>query len=439
MIRWSLLPVGQLCWLLGLFAGSICGSIWLAARGYMPLLSISIPLGIWAVYKIFDLFYGTLRKVTFMFNAIENDDYAFKFTEDPNRDDHMFNSVLNRIRSILSDAKQRAVEREKYFELIIDGAQTGIVTLDEKGAVYNINREALRIFGLPRMTHLEQLRPVSGELAEQLRNIESGEQRSASFADSRGATTVSLRASGIKANGKSLRVVFVADLSNELDEKELESWSRLIRVLTHEIMNSLSPIVSLSDALIDINEDKQGDLARGLETIASTSRSLISFVDSYRKLSRVPTPEKELFPVGEFLSRTVALHGASGGCATDLRICPEEMLVYADPNLAMQVLTNLIRNAVQAMEGNPADRPPRMEIAARIDPSENIVIEVTNNGDAIPPEVAGNIFMPFFTTKSNGSGIGLSLSRQIMLLHNGSIKLTANRPGRVTFTLVFGG
>ncbi len=393
---------------------------------------IALGLVAWAVYRIVTLYTKSIGKAMFLFDAIDNNDYTFRFPEDiAIADDAAYNKILNRTKEILGNAKRDTREREKYYELIMNTVRTGIIVVSDSGGVYQVNGEALRIFSLPVFTHISQTHPIDPAIAQVMKSIEPGEKRGLTFHNEKGEVAVSLTASAVTLKGKPMKLIAISDIDNELAEKELESWMRLIRVLTHEIMNSLAPITSLSNTLIRLNKD--GEIAQGLETINTTSKNLISFVESYRKFTNIPVPDKNPFLLLPIMERAIALQGTGHGVGISLSVEPEDTLLYADESQITQVAINLIKNAVQAVAGR---ENPWIEISSRIDEAENIVIEISNNGGAIPAEIAENIFTPFFTTKEDGSGIGLSLSRQIMRLHGGSLRLTSNTDSRVTFTLV---
>lgn len=245
---------------------------------------------------------------------------------------------------------------------------------------------------------------------------------------------LSLGCSQIVLEKRRLRVVVVSDINSELSEMQIESWSKLTRILTHEIMNSLAPITSLSDTLLHIDRTMNADVAHGLDTISATSRRLMAFVENFRRFTKIPAPQKAPFEVRELLEHAMTLI-ATEGIRIRLDVEPADTMIYADQMLVGQVVVNLLKNAREAVGTR---RDACIEITSRIDPQENVVIEISNNGGAIPAEVTENIFTPFFTTKPDGSGIGLSVSRRIMQLHNGSLRLTANTDNRVTFTLLFG-
>ena len=404
------------------------------ASGFYIFSILFVPLVGLCIYRIIRRYGESIRRVTFMFNAIDNDDLTFRFRDDEaEADNRMLNTALNRIKEIIVRAKLRAEERERYYQLIMECARTGLVTVNDAGSVYQTNGEALRIFGLPRMTHIRQTETSMPEACRALQEIRTGQRLHVKEMTEAGEVNLSLTCAEIMLDQKRLRVIAVSDIDDYLAQTQIESWSKLTRILTHEIMNSLAPITSLSDTLLHLGRPLDTDVAQGLETISATSRRLTAFVETFRRFTRIPEPQKAPVEVRGLLERAAALVATPQvGITVDVQ--PAEMLVYADEGLVSQVVVNLLKNAREAVAAQP---DARIDVRARIDEGENIRIDVTDNGKAIPAAVTENIFTPFFTTKADGSGIGLSVSRRIMQLHNGSLRLTSNTDRRVTFTLLF--
>jgi len=404
------------------------------ASGFYIFSILFVPLVGLYIYRIIRRYGESIRRVTFMFNAIDNDDLTFRFRDDEaEADNRMLNTALNRIKEIIVRAKLRAEERERYYQLIMECARTGLVTVNDAGSVYQANGEALRIFGLPRMTHIRQTETSMPEACRALQEIRTGQRLHVKEMTEAGEVNLSLTCAEIMLDQKRLRVIAVSDIDDYLAQTQIESWSKLTRILTHEIMNSLAPITSLSDTLLHLGRPLDTDVAQGLETISATSRRLTAFVETFRRFTRIPEPQKAPVEVRGLLERAAALVATPQvGITVDVQ--PAEMLVYADEGLVSQVVVNLLKNAREAVAAQP---DARIDVRARIDEGENIRIDVTDNGKAIPAAVTENIFTPFFTTKADGSGIGLSVSRRIMQLHNGSLRLTSNTDRRVTFTLLF--
>ncbi len=396
------------------------------------LLVLALPVVIAATVSLFRIYGDIMKRINFIFNAVQNDDYAFRFADNPNVTDHaLINYSLNRIKEVLDSAKLQIREKEKYFELITECADIGIITVMRNGTVLQANSKAAHLFGLMRLTHIEQLRPASAALVETLSTIRRGEQRFVQYVDETGDMSLSLSCADMQLNEKELRVITISDINDELNEKEIESWNKLTRILTHEIMNSLAPVTSISNTLLT-SSAYGSELRNGLQTIHSTGERLLSFVDSFRQVTRIPVPRKTPLCVADPIGEAVAL--------TDLReveftteITPPDTMIYADRTLITQVMVNLLKNAREAVA--VGEGPKRIAVRTSIDSDERVNIEVSNNCGPIPPDVAENIFTPFFTTKDGGSGIGLAVSRQIVRLHGGSLRLTSNRPDCVAFTV----
>lgn len=351
---------------------------------------------------------STVDKVTFLFNAIDNGDYNFRFAEDGKATGEKgLNKSLNKVKDILTHARDEQMEREKYFELILDSVDTGIIVVeDERGVVLRYNHAAQKLLQREMITHVDQIK-------ESLKNFSSRE------------TNTVLK-------GRRVRIVAFSDIKGELANQETDSWVKLIRVLTHEIMNTVTPIVSLSDTLLRHSEGEQHE---GLSVIHHTSKELVKFVENYRRFTHVPTPQPTLFYVKPFLERMTSLarQRMKDGCEVETDIRPKDLIVYADEGLISRVVTNLLKNAAEAV---PAGG--HIWLKAYTGENDTVVIDVINNGPMIPDDIATHIFVPFFTTKKEGSGIGLSISRQIMRVSNGFISLVTDRANRLTiFRLIF--
>lgn len=405
---------------------------WIAATA--SLLSVAFAFG-WSV----QLYRRNLRKVSFMFDAVDNNDYAFHYaTARHAAEERIINESLNRILQILLQAKADAKEREKYYEMIMNSVNTGIVVINEKGFVLQQNSESLRLLGLPVFTHIRQLERIDEKLAERFTDLQPGEKYHLSFRNERGAVNLSIRVSETVLKGERVKLIAMNDIHGEMEDKEVDTWIRLTRVLTHEIMNSVTPITSISSTLLSRHDEMKEELRNGLELISDTGKGLISFVESYRRFTHIPTPQPTLFYVGRFIERMTQLashhHASHIAIQTDIR--PDDLILYADEDLIGQVVLNLLKNAIQAI--GPDHPDGQIMVRASCNSNESIVIEISNNGPAIPPEEAEHIFTPFFTTKEGGSGIGLSVARQIMRLSGGSISLKSNDPNhRTTFVLLF--
>lgn len=414
---------------------AITAALFYSNRDFVWMI-LSLCFLIFSIWWQLSLYRIHTKRVLFMIDALENNDNAIHFPEEKTTPETRdINRALNRVGHILYNVKSETAQQEKYYELILDCINTGVLVLNDNGAIYQKNNEALRLLGLNVLTHIRQLSKVDVTLMQKVEFCRTGEKLQVTFNNERGTVNLSIRVSDITIRKEHLRILALSDINSELDEKEIDSWIRLTRVLTHEIMNSVTPITSLSDTLLSLSDTHDEEIRSGLQTISTTGKGLLAFVESYRRFTRIPTPEPSLFYVKAFIDRMVELARHQNTCKnitfhTD--ISPANLIVYADENLISQVVINLLKNAIQAI-GTQADG--KIEISARCNDSEEVLIEIKNNGPVIPPEIADHIFIPFFTTKEGGSGIGLSISRQIMRLSGGSITLL---PGKETkFVLKF--
>jgi len=377
------------------------------------------------------------NRIKFLSEAVAGGDFSFTFPEGaPRRSDRVLAASLNRIRDMLSRTRQETIDKERYYAQILENVRTGIVAYDEQGFVTQTNRAAAELFGLPVLTHIRQLDRVSNGLADVLLLSAAGDIRTLTLHNGDSTRQLSLQVSQSRIRDRNIRIMVVNDIHNELDNKEIDSWISLTRVLTHEIMNSMSPITSLSESLRELVPERDSELYKGLDVIHSTGKGIEGFVESYRQFTHIPTPAPTLFYVRELVARAVQLvQSVLENARIDFRwsVEPGDMLLHADENLVGRVLNNLLKNAVEAI-GEGSDG--WVDVRAFLNEREDVVIEVTDSGDLIPPAVEERIFIPFFTTKKEGSGIGLSISRQIMRLSGGTLTLRT-RPN-TTFVMTFG-
>lgn len=379
-----------------------------------------------------------IKKVTFLFDAIDNGDFSFNFpTEKGFKEDKILHKSLNRIKLFLQHTREEQMDREKYYEQILNAVDTGILVVDSHDNILQHNQAALRLLDTDVLTHMNQ---VKGKLKDE--HLAKHETQA-------------------MLKDKHVRIIALSDVSHELSNQEVDSWIKLIRVLTHEIMNTITPVTSLSETLLTrVTEDK--DLKQGLETIHKTGTELLAFVNNYRRFTHVPQPQPALFYVEPFLERMAMLCNHE----VEISVSPKDLLVYADESLLSHVVTNLLKNAVEAFNGqeklsaernkqdgnmqgrnkqecrsadlqSAASKKAFIHLQAYANAQESIIIDVSNNAGLIPEDVASHIFIPFFTTKPEGSGIGLSLSRQIMRVSGGSLSLHQDKAqGITTFRII---
>lgn len=409
---------------------------WLLTGGAC-LLAVLCYLRLWMHYR------RNLRKIRFMFDAISNLDTSFRFvTETGNREERLVNESLNRIKQLIEDAREAAREQERYHALIIDHVETGIMVINPEGHVLQHNAATLRLTGLSVLNHVSQFARISDTLHRDIATLKAGERRLVTFQNEWGEIHLSMAATALTLRGGALvKLVTLNDVNTAIDQNEMDSWLRLSRVLTHEIMNGVTPITSLSETLLQKMTDAPSvtpprEWVRAVETIRSTGKDLMTFVENYRKFTHIPTPQPSLFYVKPFVERMVSLareRVRDKVVTFEVKVEPADLILYADEQLIGHVVSNILKNAVEAIS-----REGTVWLEACTNKEEAVLLTVTNNGEPIPEDVAAHIFIPFFTTKRDGCGVGLSVARQVMRLSGGSISLHSDRVrGLTTFTLCF--
>lgn len=397
---------------------------------YYTLAVLASLLLIFLIFRMNRLYNKLSKNIVFLFNAIESGDYAFKFQENiGSMREKELHKVMNHIKDILAQTKREIVEQERFFSIVIENVSTGIIILDDANQVKTVNHAAQQLLGLPILTHLNQLQSISPDLPLLFKNIEPNkEPKQITVHTERGDFQLSLRANRLSMQHGDIKIILLNNINTELDRKEMESWIKLIRVMTHEIMNSIAPITSLTDTLLfNLKADKSSIpekevLAEGLETIHTTAKELLQFVQSYRQFTRIPTPQPIVFDATELIAKAIHL-SKENTLAKAVEFSFDEgqtHMIQADRAHFMQVVLNLLKNAIEAVCHKPEGK---VEIEFENSDSDYDIIHIKNNGRMIPPEVASQIFVPFFTTKEQGSGIGLSISRYIMRMHGGTISL----------------
>lgn len=391
----------------------------------LVIIVLLLVVSVAGYIRLYRHYRRNIKKVIFLFDAIDNVDFSFNFPmQGVSKNDRILHQSLNRIKAFLQHTREEQMEREKYYEKILNMVDAGIMVVDSHDNVLQHNQAALRLLDTDVLTHLNQVKTKLKD--EHLSKHET-------------ATMI---------KDKPVRIIAISDVSHELSNQEIDSWIKLIRVLTHEIMNTITPVTSLSETLLkELEEDmhwegrfatcpnspKEKDLRIGLETIHKTGTELLSFVNNYRRFTHVPQPQPSLFYVEPFLNRMAMLcnHEVS------IEVSPKDLIVYADGSLIAHVVTNLLKNAVEAIKEKEStevseDKHAFIRIKAYANEQEAIVIDITNNAGIIPDDIAAHIFIPFFTTKKEGSGIGLSLSRQIMRVSGGTLSLHQDKEENTT-------
>lgn len=370
-----------------------------------------------------------IGKIDFMSDALDSGETAFRYSES-RWQNRRLNKSLNRLRSIFEAEKAEVRERERYFGTMLDHVQSGVIVIDGEKIDYS-NTVAKGFLGMAEISSLRQIGRLSPDLANAFREASEMESR-ASFISERGTVQFSISACTARLHGKDVSIVTFNDITREMENNESESWTRLIRVLTHEIMNTVTPVASLSSALSqNLDSYSAEDIRSALGTIASSSEGLISFVQSYRSLTHISAPVRKAFYLKDLVNDSVNIAKANWPSVNVLyRELSSDVILYADYGQMSQVLNNLIKNAVQAGAGN-------ISITASIDKREQTVIDIANDGEPISASGQEQLFVPFYTTKgTSGTGVGLSLCRQIVRLNGGTIKLSSSTPEATVFTIV---
>jgi nitrogen fixation/metabolism regulation signal transduction histidine kinase len=429
-----------------------------AVLGYFAVIDRSLRFSIicflaivFLTINLISYLNSTNKKIRFFFDSVRNDDSNLSFpVETMNPALKELYQSMNRVNHQIQQLKIENKQQEQYFRTLLEHLAAGIITYNDKGFILHANSSAKKLLSIDVLTHLKQIERKDQKLFETINSIKPFERKLIAISDEGGEIQLSLKATSFKTNENELVILSIQDIKNELDEKEIESWMKLIRVLMHEIMNSITPITSLSESLSNIysvggkpvlpeqiNIKTIATTLQGLNVIKEQGKGLMSFVESYRKLTRVPEPEKKLFKVADLMSRVQILYDSlekSNKTKMSVSLLKPDLEIFADQNLISQVLINLLKNALEANENN---NNGKIRIVASVDFNNHPEICVIDNGPGISDENIDEIFVPFFTTRQNGSGIGLSISKQIMRVHGGNLKVRSVPDKETVFCLSF--
>lgn len=378
----------------------------------------------------------THRKIQYFIQAVKNEDSSLLFSDNASgRVLSELHKSLNELNHIIQKKNIRNRMNERYFSEILLHIGTAVVVFNEKGFVVNTNQAALRLFGLHTFTHLRQLEKADKGLIRIFEKITAYNGKSVLMKKGGDTIQLSVRSSVIQLRDETITLATFQDIRGELENKELDSWVKLIKVLNHEIMNSLAPVTSIAQSLSSVWQERGGEqpsqllidqTVNGLNVIGDRGQALMRFVESYRLFTRMP--ELKLADIGmhSFFDRlSILTSPLKEEHEVEIRFlpCNNDFIARMDEQLMVQVIINLIKNAIQALEDVES---PRVEISCHAAPGQNAEIEVKDNGNGIPEEIKDEIFIPFFTTRSEGTGIGLSYSRQILRAHGGTINFRSD-------------
>ena len=415
------------------------------------IVSILVLVQIWLLISYVD---GTNRDLARFLISVQYSDFTASFPEDSKGGSHRelreaFESVLKEFRKTRSEKE----EHYRYLQTVVQHIGVGLIAFDQDNEVDLFNSAARRLLGISRARRIADLSAVSPALVDKLYEIQPGSRDLLKLEIKGEMMQLSLAATLFRLGRRSIKLVSLQNIASELSEREMESWQQLVRVLTHEIMNSVTPIASLSSTagkMLGISEERAeqpptavlskpdlGDLRRAVHTIERRSRGLLHFVDAYRALTRIPKPDYQLVSMKNLLERVSQLMCSRpdvGGVKITTDIDPHSLELTADPDLIEQVLINLSTNAIQALQGRDG---AELSLTSRLSERGRVIVDVTDNGPGIGEDTLESVFVPFFTTKPEGTGIGLSLSRQIMRLHKGDLTVSSTPNEATAFTLRF--
>lgn len=394
----------------------------------------------------------TNREIARFFNSIKYSDFSQSFRS--NIKGSSFEELSNAFSEVIDEFKKARMEKEehyRYLQTIVQHVGIGLMAFKVDGEVELINTAAKKLFKIHGLKNISELSVLSKSLAESLTNLKAGNKILVKIADNNELSQLSIYATEFKLRENHYTLVSISNIQSELEKQEMDAWQKLIRVLTHEIMNSVTPIISLSSTagtlLEDIdkkitnnqplNEDGLEDVKGALNTIQRRSKGLLHFVDDYRNLTRIPIPNFQIVKITDLFERISKLFSEQlkeKNIKFTFSIDPLDLEITADPDLIEQVIMNLLLNSIRSLQDSNG---PTIKLTSQIDNRGGILIRVIDNGPGIPEELFEKIFIPFFTTRKEGSGIGLSLSRQIMSMHKGSISVSSKPDIETVFTLRF--
>lgn len=385
------------------------------------------------------------RKFVRFLESVRYSDFTIKFRADNTMGD-TFEELNQQFNEVLTAFRQARAEKEaslQYLNTIVQHIGTGLITFDADGKVNLINNAALRMLDIYRLSQLSELQETHPRLFELLSNLETGVRV---LYNAPNDQPLAVQGTAIQMRGTWVRVVALQNIGTELQQKEVEAWQNLTRVLRHEIMNSMTPIVSLVGTMrLIVNEDIEPtttdheavvDLKEALSTLEKRSKGMMQFVNAYRDFTTLPKPNLRTVSVRELVQEVMQLlqpQMLARGIHSQVTIEPEDLTIRADMDQLQQVLINLVKNALEAFDNHPK---PLIEIKAYSSDNQKTIIRVEDNGSGIEPEALEQIFIPFYTTKKTGSGIGLSLSRQILQQHNGQLLVQSEVGTGTSFSLV---
>lgn len=414
---------------------------------YVSTAIAGVVVGV-QVYNLFLFVENTNRKLTRFLESVRYADFASGFTADNKLGDsfRQLNKAFNEVLDAFREQRSISEENELYLHTVVQHVTVGLLALDNNGKIQLINPVAKRLIDLPQVRHINDIATKHPILYALLLDLKPGQRIMHRMGHN---VDLAISMTGLRLHGKHLRLYSIQNIRSELQQNEIQAWQNLTKVLRHEIMNSITPIASLVGTLNDIitedlhdedgevDEEALDDIQEGLRTIGNRSQGLIRFVDAYRDFTNIPEPEFTRFEMAGLLEDVSQLMTPEFRNKMTRFVClppSESILLYADRQLIEMILINLIKNGLEAVAGR---ENATVVLEGGINADQHPVITVTDNGPGIIPEAIERIFIPFYTTKDTGSGIGLSLSRQIMQLHNGELSVESEPDLQTVFTITF--
>ncbi|OFX83965.1 MAG: hypothetical protein A2W99_03575 [Bacteroidetes bacterium GWF2_33_16] len=345
---------------------------------------------------------------------------------------------------VIDQLKESWIKKEtdkQFFKFILENIGIGVLSYTKTGEIELYNKAAKEIFGIRNLVNISGLDILKEGVSKELTNLKPGKTALINFEGKIEKQKLLAHSTKIVIDGKSLFLITLQNIKTQLEESELEAWQKLIRVLTHEIMNSVTPIKSLTysmhKSLLDEKQHDIGNIIKGLKAIENRSKGLLGFVDSYKNLTQIPKPTYERVNVNSLFESALVLFKdelQSKAIIVRTTVKPVDLTILADEKLVSQVIINLIKNSIYALENS---KNKKLNLTGNIEDNGKIIITVSDTGKGIPDGILDKIFVPFFTTRDKGSGIGLSFARQVMVLHNGSINVQSNVDKYTKFCLSF--
>jgi len=417
---------------------------------YVSAVIVAVAILI-EIVELFRFTTVTNKKITKFLESIRYSDFSSSFSYDNNlgRSFKELNKAFNSVADAFRKERADKEEHLNYLNTVVQHVTTGLLSFDGDGKVGLMNSAARRFLNMPQIRNISEILAVNVTLYKKLKQMDPGEK---ALIRVNSELNLAIHATELILRGHSYKLIAMQNIHSELESKEVESWQNLTRVLRHEIMNSITPIASLTGTLneilsedlkplgndkFEISDESLSDLEEGLQTIENRSKGLVKFVDAYRDYTSIPKPKFGLIKIDELFDHICQLlkrEFKEIGIDFHANTHFNNLEITADRELIEMVLINLLKNAKEAIKDT---EEPKIELVARVDGERRVLLDVKDNGPGIIPEAQQRIFIPFYTTKKSGSGIGLALSRQIMQMHHGSLSVKSEPDLYTIFTLKF--